>query len=207
MFTRLLEDLAFCARIKCINYDEAHFIVTAGEPDKQGNVFRPEYAKGSEILIRLSLGTPCSLYSATMPPEVLGQIMKSLRLPTNTTRTSYINLTTNRHNLSFAIQKASHPLSNLSNLDFIIPSAYHPPMARSKKTLIFVNSTDTANALMTRFNKRLPGYAQRIYSALSLEFKDQLIDEFTNSTGTNPVLIATTVLSNVSSIYFAILFI
>lgn len=80
-------------------------------------------------------------------------------------------------------------------------------MARSKKTLIFVNSTDTANALMTRFNKRLPGYAQRIYSALSLEFKDQLIDEFTNSTGTNPVLIATTVLSNVSSIYFAILFI
>lgn len=55
MFTRLLENQAFVSKIKCLNFDEAHFIVTSGQENKEGKVFRPEFSKGYEIRLRLDL--------------------------------------------------------------------------------------------------------------------------------------------------------
>ena len=200
LFSRLLERQAFLDRIKCVNFDEAHFIVTAGEADKEGNVFRPEYAKGYDLLIRLKTGTPCTLFSATMSKLVLGKIMKSLRLPTCTSKTTYLNLTTNRPNLCFAVQKLNGPLSKLSNLDFLIPSAYHPPMAPLRKTLIFVPTTDDSINLERRLNKLFPGttVAQRIHASLTAEYKTEIIEDYMGPQSKPPILITTTLLSNVS---------
>ena len=200
LFSRLLERQAFLDRIKCVNFDEAHFIVTAGEADKEGNVFCPEYAKGYDLLIRLKTGTPCTLFSATMSKLVLGKIMKSLRLPTCTSKTTYLNLTTNRPNLCFAVQKLNGPLSKLSNLDFLIPSAYHPPMAPLRKTLIFVPTTDDSINLERRLNKLFPGttVAQRIHASLTAEYKTEIIEDYMGPQSKPPILITTTLLSNVS---------
>ena len=202
MFSRLLENQAFRSRIKCVNFDEAHFIVTAGEPDKEGNVFRPEYANGYDLLIRLKAGTPCTLFSATMPKKILDKVMKSLRLPTSTSKTTYLNLTTNRPNLYFAVQELKTPVSRLSNLDFILPASYHPPMAPLPKTLIFVPTTDFSVDLEERFNKMFPGttIAQRIHASLTPGWKRQIIDNYTGLESKPPILITTTLLSNVSLI-------
>lgn len=200
MFSRLLENQAFRDRIKCVNYDEAHFIVTAGEPDKEGNVFRPEYARGYDLLIRLRAGTPCTLFSATMPQMILDKVMKSLRLPTSTSKTTYLNLTTNRPNLCFAVQQLTTPVSRLSNLDFILPTNYHPPMTPLPKTLIFVPTTDFSIDLERRFNKMFPGIriAQRIHASLTPEWKSQIIENYTGLESKPPILITTSLLSNVS---------
>ena len=199
MFSRMLEGEKLLARIKCVNFDEAHFIVTAGEADKEGNVFRPEYAKGYDLLIRLKTGTPCTLFSATMPKKILDKIMKSLRLPTSTLKTTYLNLTTNRPNLCFAVQKLNAPLSKYSNLDFLLPSAYHPPMAPLRKTIIFVPTTDDCYKLERYLNKIFPGtrIAQRIHASLTTEYKTEIIEGYVGPEGKPPILITTSLLSNV----------
>lgn len=197
MLTRLLEHQTFKNRVRGLLFDEAHFIVTAGKPDTEGNVFRPEYAKGYEIRIRLNSDTSTMVFSATMPPDILKQIMASLRIPSEPSRTSLLTLTTNRPNLTFAIKKASGTLSNLAELDFLIPKAHHPPMSRSRKTLIFVPTTKLTMAVSQYLNTKLPGIAQRIHSTLSTEFKHQIIEEFHKKDGRFSILVATTVLSNV----------
>lgn len=203
MFTRLLEDRVFVSRIKCLIFDEAHFIVTCGHPDIEGNIFRYEYSKGYEIRLRLTAGTPCALYSATMPPRIRDQIFRSLRLSSDPCQTSLITLTTNRPNLTFAVKKLPGPLSRMSNLDFLVPDSYHPPMACIKKTIIFVTSTlqalDIEDFLHSRV--RCPGVVQRIHSSLSARFKSQIVEDFCNPCGRISILVATTVISNVSLNY------
>ena len=80
MLTRLLEESSFTSRVKCLIFDEAHFIVTSGSPDKEGNVFRIEYSKGYEVRIRLPLDIPCAIFSATMSQDVMNKILASLRI-------------------------------------------------------------------------------------------------------------------------------
>lgn len=204
MFTRLLENQSFVHRIKCLNFDEAHFIVTSGEPDKEGNVFRPEYSKGFEILLRLATGTPCAIFSATMPPKVKEQILMSLRIPSDPSKTRFISLSTNRPNLSFAVKKISGRLADLSNLDFLFPDSYHPPLARLKKTLIFVPTTELCLALEEYLEDRIPGAIKRIHASLSAQYKKETTIEFCDPNGPILVLVATTVLSNVSLIICAL---
>lgn len=133
MFTHLLENQQFASSISCINFDEAHFIVTSGEPDKENKIFRIEYSKCFEIRLRLSLKTPCTVFSATMPPIIQDKILKSLKLPTDVSKTCFISLSTNRPNLCFAVKKLTGTLANLSNLDFLVSRPYHPPIVLKKK--------------------------------------------------------------------------
>lgn len=198
MFTRLLENPAFVSKIKCLNFDEAHFIVTSGQENKEGKVFRPEFSKGYEIRLRLDLQTPCTVYSATMPADVLDKILESLKIPRDPLKTCFISLSTNRPNLSFAVKKIDGSLSNLGNIDFVLPTLIHPPLVRLKKTLIFVPTTDSALDIEDRLNPRCPGSVQRIHSSLSLQYKEDIINEFNKPNGTISILITTPLLSNVS---------
>lgn len=197
MFSQLLEHQSFVDRIKCLNFDEAHFIVTSGEPDKEGNVFRPEYSKGFEILLRLATGTPCAIFSATMPPKVKEQILMSLRIPSDPSKTRFISLSTNRPNLSFSVKKISGRLADLTNLNFLLTGLYHPPLVRFKKTLIFVPTTLLCLAVEELLEERFPGLVKRIHSSMSSEYKKEVIQEFCTPNGPVSILVATTVLSNV----------
>lgn len=200
MFTHLLEDQSFASSINVINFDEAHFIVTSGEPDKENKIFRVEYSKCYEIRLRLPLKTPCTVFSATMPSKIQDRILESLKLPTDPSETSFISLTTNRQNLSFAVRKLTRPMTDMSNLDFLVPKSksYHPPMAVYKKTLIFVSTSTSARNVENYLGPRLPGMVKRIYALMSTEYKKQTIADFIDPNGSTRVLISTSLLSNVS---------
>ena len=198
MFTRLLEEPQFSSRIKCLIYDEAHFIVTSGQADKEGNIFRTEYSKGYEVRLRLPTNTPCAIFSATMSPEVMDKILTSLRIRKDPEETAFILLSTNRKNLCYAVQPTNGPLVKLSNLDFLFPTPVHPPMPLPKKTLIFVPSTDLALMIEAYLHKHLPReLVSRVHSTRSHRCKKRVIDDFSNPNGTIRVLVATTVISNV----------
>lgn len=198
MFSRLLEDNAFVKKIRCIIYDEAHFIVTSGQPDKEGNVFRPEYAKGYELRLRLPLKIPCAIFSATMSQTVMNQILKSLRIPANDPNTRYISLSTNRKNLTYAVRPILGSYTDLANFDFLVPLPVHPPLTLPKKTLIFVSNKDLALRLEPYLSRRLPkGAVSRIYSSFTAEYKEQVIKSFLDPSGPMLVLITTDVSSNV----------
>lgn len=198
MFTHLLEDPAFASSINCLNFDEAHFIVTSGEKDKQGKVFRAEYSRGFEIRLRLRLNTPCTVFSATMSPEVQQKILTSLKLPSDPSKTCFISLSTNRPNLCFAVRELCGPLTDLTNLDFLVQRPYHPPLARFKKTLIFVTTTPLARSVSGYLRGRLPGIVKCVYSAMSDRYKKNTISDFCSPHGQISVLVCTSLLSNVS---------
>lgn len=199
MFTHLLENQKFASSISCINFDEAHFIVTSGEPDKENKIFRAEYSKCFEIRLRLSLKTPCTVFSATMPPVIQDKIIKSLKLSTDVSETCFISLSTNRPNLCFAVKKITGSLANLSNLDFLTSRPYHPPMARLKKTLIFVPTRPIGRQVERYLLLRFPGIVKRIHSLMSPRYKKETINEFMDPNGRILVLVCTSLLSNVSS--------
>ena len=199
MLTRLLEEASFTSRVKCLIFDEAHFIVTSGQPDKEGNIFRSEYSKGYEIRIRLPLDIPCAIFSATMSQEVIKQILTSLRISVNNSNISFIRLTTNRKNLTYAVKQLDGPLSNLTNLDFIFPSLIHPPLLPPKKTLIFVPSTELALLVEPYLQQRLPSrMVSRLHASRSSRCKKRVIDDYCDPCGESRVLIATSVILNVS---------
>lgn len=198
MFTHLLEDSAFASSINCLNFDEAHFIVTSGEKDKQGKIFRAEYSRGFEIRLRLRLDTPCTVFSATMSPQVRQKILTSLKLPSDPSKTCSIFVSTNRPNLCFAVRELCRPLSDLANLHFLVLQPYHPPLARFKKTLIFVHTTTLARKVSKYLRSRMPGIVKCIYAVMSDRYKKRVINDFCSSHGQTSVLVCTSLLSNVS---------
>jgi ATP-dependent DNA helicase RecQ len=84
----MLKDHNFIKRIGFFFIDEAHFIVTAGEP-KPGEklAFRTAYGKLAEVLLQLPVDVLVALFSATLPQEMLQRIIKSLNLPRDLTDT------------------------------------------------------------------------------------------------------------------------
>lgn len=202
MFTHLLEDRKFASSISCLNFDEGHFIVTSGEPDKENKIFRIEYSKCFEIRLRLSVKTPCTVFSATMPQEIQDKILKSLKLPTDPSKTSFITLSTNRPNLCFAVRQITGALSNVSNLDFLTSRPYHPPLARFKKTLIFVQTKSLAGLVERHLLRSLPGIVRRIHSNMSDQYQEEAINDFIDPNGRTLVLVCTSLLSNVSYTIF-----
>ena len=204
MLTRLLEESGFNSRVKCLIYDEAHFIVTSGSPDKEGNVFRVEYSKGYELRIRLPLNIPCAIFSATMSQEVTDKILASLRIPSDPSETNFILLTTNRSNLTYAVRSLAKSIKDLSNLDFLFPGRIHPPLLPPRKTIIFVPTTDDALCVEAYLQKRLPvQMVARIHASLSRRYKKRVINDFCDPRGSLLVLVSTSLLSNVS--YFCII--
>ena len=200
MLTRLLEEASFTSRVKCLIYDEAHFIITSGQPDKEGNVFRTEYSKGYEIRIRLPLDIPCAIFSATMSQEITTKILNSLRISVNNSNTSFIRLTTNRRNLTYAVRQLDGSLNNLANLDFLFPGPVYPPLLPPKKTLIFVPTTDLALRVESYLQQRLnSALVSRVHASRSNRCKKRVIDDFCNPSGQTQVLVATSVISNVSN--------
>lgn len=202
MLTRLLEEPAFTSMVKCLIYDEAHFIVTSGLPDKEGNVFRSEYAKGYEVRLRLHSSVPCALFSATLSKAVLKKVLASLRISDDPQQTAFIFLSTNRKNLCYAVKEIKGSLANLSNLDFMFPSIVHPPMLPPKKTLIFVPTTQLTLEIESYLQYRLPQeMVARLHASRTGEIKKDIIADFCNPEGNILVLVTTTMISNVSLRY------
>lgn len=203
MFTQLLENLDFVSKIKCLNFDEAHFIVTSGEPDKSGKIFRSEYSKCHEVRLRCPANTSCAIFSATLPPKIMNRILDSLRVPHGPPKTCVISLSTNRKNLCFSVRKLEASLSSLGNLDFLFPVSLHPPLALPKKTIIFVTTTTMAMSVEARLKCRLPpGMVERIHASRSDLSKTRITEDFCTSTGNILVLVATSVISNVRLLLF-----
>ena len=73
-------------------------------------------------------------------------------------------------------------------------------MAPLRKTLIFVPTTDDSINLERRLNKLFPGtiVAQRIHASLTAEYKTEIIEDYMGPQSKPPILITTTLLSNVS---------
>lgn len=199
----MLKDQKFVKRIGFFFVDEAHFIITAGEP-KLGEklAFRTAYSKLAEVLLQLPVGIPVALFSATLPQAILHRIIKSLNLLTDMTDT--LLLTTNRPNVSHTVIPMVDSIKNFSNLDFLVSQPFHPPMSYPPKSLIFIDHKLSTAAVARYLNARLPEAVRRVFkfrhlhSSMSVEYNQMVFDEFRKPDGLVQGIVATSGASTVT---------
>lgn len=180
----LLKDQNF---VKWIGFfffiDEAHFIITAGEP-KAGEklAFCAAYDNLAEVLMQLPLGVPVALFSVTLPQLMLQRIIKSLNLSTDITDT--FMLTTNRPNISHTVIPMVNSIKNLSNLNFLVSVLFHLPMSYPPKLIIFIDHKLSTAAVARYLNTRLPEAVRHVFkfwhlhSSMSTEHNKMVFDKF-----------------------------
>ncbi|KAJ7663217.1 P-loop containing nucleoside triphosphate hydrolase protein [Mycena polygramma] len=153
-FAKLLRNQKWVKRIRLLQIDEAHFIVTTGQAKGKETAFRPAFSNlGERLRVHLPSTTPCAAYSASMPKRVMDVVAKTLRMdPTNMVT---VELSTNRPNLVYATIPMIGTINNLSNLDFLAPQPF-PANYILPLCIIFIDDKKKTSVIARDLNSRLP---------------------------------------------------
>ena len=134
--------------VKCLLYvviDEAHCV-------SQWASFRPEYGLLGRLRIFLPETIPFYVPSATLPPVVLRDVKKVLRL--REANTFSLLRSNDRPDLILSARFMDHPASSYEDLKFLIPN--DPCKERPPPFLIFFDSKQEAEDAATALRSSLP---------------------------------------------------
>ncbi|KLO04323.1 P-loop containing nucleoside triphosphate hydrolase protein [Schizopora paradoxa] len=198
-FSFLLNIPAFRGRIRKVFIDEVHFCVTAGlSRGGTEGAFRPAYACLDGFRVRLPVGVPFGLFSATLPLRIKEKLNDLLLLKPNTT---IFELPTYRPNFTYAVIPMDGSLSTFKNLDFLVPPV---PLDRLPfhKFLVWIENSKATEKIARYLTKRLPEDARdskpfvHIHSGMSHEYKQKALLELCKVDGSKRGVIATGSMSN-----------
>jgi superfamily II DNA helicase RecQ len=181
--------------------DEAHFIKTVGLPLDQTPAFRPAWDKLYDLRVRLPLGTPAAIFSASMAPPTLQTLMENMRISSDAV---IIKLSTNRPNITTAVLPLVGSIKNFTNLDFFIPRPYPPSMPPIPTSIIFVDDKLVTADLAEYLNDRCPEELRatrpfrHFHSGMSVQYLEETYAEFEKPGGACKVLVATSAAAVVS---------
>ncbi|KAF8132641.1 P-loop containing nucleoside triphosphate hydrolase protein, partial [Mycena galopus ATCC 62051] len=154
-FAKLLHDPKWAQRVKLLQIDEAHFIATAGQSKGKEAAFRPSFSDlGERLRVHLPATTPCTAYSASMPPQIMNLVTSTLRMEPY--KTVKIELTTNRPNLVYAVIPMVGSIDNFANLDFLWPDSFPPNFILRQKSIVFIDHKRKAARLAEYLNAKVP---------------------------------------------------
>ncbi|KAF8178384.1 hypothetical protein K438DRAFT_1769569 [Mycena galopus ATCC 62051] len=135
--------------------NEAHFIATAGQSKGKEAAFRPSFSDlGERLRVHLPATTPCTAYSASMPPQIMNLVTSTLRMEPY--KTVKIELTTNRPNLVYAVIPMVGSIDNFTNLDFLWPDSFPPNFILRQKSIVFIDHKRKAARLAEYLNAKAP---------------------------------------------------
>ncbi|KAF7360458.1 p-loop containing nucleoside triphosphate hydrolase protein [Mycena venus] len=115
----VLSNKSFSDNIICQVVDEGHCITEWGNDD-----FRPEFSKLHLLLGRLPSGLPLIVGSATMPRDVIDDIVKKLRLRADCVRVSVSNA---KPNIALSVRILQHPQDTFADLMTFFPRNFRVP--------------------------------------------------------------------------------
>ncbi|KAI6006039.1 P-loop containing nucleoside triphosphate hydrolase protein [Pisolithus albus] len=148
MFEALLKKKEFVNQIMGIIFDEAHCITTWG-------AFRPEYRELGRLRFILPHRVPYMITSATLTPENLADITRTLSLQGKDDRVN-IQIHTDRPNIRICIRKIKHPFTSYADLFFLVPEGWMTGDPAPPKFLVFFDDIQDAIAAAKTLQKRLP---------------------------------------------------
>ncbi|KAF9073234.1 P-loop containing nucleoside triphosphate hydrolase protein [Rhodocollybia butyracea] len=126
--------------------DEAHCASEWGEE------FRPEYAQLTKLLARLPSGLPVLLASATMPEDVIHDVLFKVGLPQDSARIAVSNA---KYNIALSVRILQHPGSTYADLFTLFPVE---PDAEFPQTLIYVNNRKEAEEIQDFLRRHCPSH-------------------------------------------------
>lgn len=143
---RVLKNKAF--RDNCIELviDEAHCA------SEWGDDFRTEYGQLGKLLARLPSGLPVLLASATMPEEVIKDILFKVGLTPECERVAVSNA---KYNVALSIRILQHPTTTYADLFSLFPTSENEEFPQ---TIIYVNSRTEAEQIQDFLRRHRPSH-------------------------------------------------
>ena len=148
--------LSYGTRIRGYIVDEGHIIT------QWGSDFRRAYAELDKLRAMVPPDVPFYVTSATMPPEVLQEIQRTLHIDPH--RSFHLNLGNDRPNVTQEMRIIRNA-TDFSALDFIVEGAQTPD--ELPRTLIFVNKIDDTQLAWKRLQEILPVHLRSQVSFLN----------------------------------------
>ncbi|KAJ7078050.1 P-loop containing nucleoside triphosphate hydrolase protein [Mycena belliarum] len=165
-FEKLWKKPEFTRRLISIVWDEGHCISKwAG--------FRPEYKEVGRLRYLIPRDIPFVIVSATLPPAVLSDVMKTLQVSDK--KVDIIRRSNDPPNIHLVVREMKYSMSSFKDLAFLIPDDWKPGDPLPPKFLIFFDSIADSVEAAKYLRSRLPlEYRHKIKwfnSEMSPEFK------------------------------------
>ncbi|KAJ7499879.1 P-loop containing nucleoside triphosphate hydrolase protein [Mycena latifolia] len=143
----VLTSTLFSENIISLIIDEAHCITEWGGED-----FRPDYSNLHVLLARTPSGLPVVVASATMPKDVILDILNKLRLRADCARVAVSN---EKPNVALSVRILQHPQNDFADLMSLFPRDAKGPEDFAQ-TLIYVENRTTASNIQDFLRRNTP---------------------------------------------------
>ncbi|KAJ7231791.1 P-loop containing nucleoside triphosphate hydrolase protein [Mycena rebaudengoi] len=153
-FSKLWNDKDFMSKVISVVWDEAQCISKWGD-------FRPEYKTAGTLRNFIPHDIPFYITSATLPPDVLHDVMAILGM--RETKTEIFMRSNDRSNIHLTVRKMKYAMNSFKDLAFLIPPDWDPSKPLPYKFTIFFDSITESLAA-----------AQYLRSLLPLEHRDKI---------------------------------
>lgn len=142
----LLRNHSFLRNLISIIIDEAHCVVKWGS-------FRPEYREMGLLRHNIPDSIPLYIVSATLPPVVMRDVRRLLRIRSN----PYEEIMSNdRPNVSLMVRRINYPLNSFWDLSFLVPNGWTPEQPKPPLFLFFFDSISVLQDAVEFLRSRLP---------------------------------------------------
>lgn len=186
-----------------VNFDEAHFIHTAGMPLHGLAPFRPAWGQLDELKALLPQGVHWAAFSVTFPTYILRTVESKVL------RQNYasIHITSNRPNTMYATHCVENKIDDPPNYECFLTAPFDPH--DQPRVLIFADNKDLTNTVASHLNHCLPvsyqgkGIIRHYHSGMSQGYLQQAREAFTKDNGLCRILVTTSGQSVVSSFAFS----
>lgn len=194
-FQELIGNAKFARHIKRVYVDECHCISQWGES------FRPSYAQVGDIRAFLPSKVPFIAMSATLPPEILTDVKRTLHMGESTL---LIKLGNDRPNIRHEIACMTGSKENPTDILDLLPSNIQPG-TKLEKTVWFCNSRDACHATEKILREALPKDMQNqvavFHSLRSKRARRRIMQQFEREDSRIRILICTEAAGMVSSLF------
>jgi ATP-dependent DNA helicase RecQ len=172
-FEKLWTNKDFASKVISIVWDEAQCVSTWG-------TFRPEYKIAGSLRYLLPKDIPFYITSATLPPDVLQDVMATLGM--RESNTEIFTRSNDRSNIHITVRKMKYPLNSFKDLAFLIPKDWDGTTPLPYKFVIFFDNITESIAAAKYLRGLVPlAFQDKIKwfnSEMSPEFRVDESDKF-----------------------------
>ncbi|KAF8135272.1 P-loop containing nucleoside triphosphate hydrolase protein, partial [Mycena galopus ATCC 62051] len=172
-FEKLWTNSVFASQVISIVWDEGQCVSKWG-------TFRPEYKIAGSLRYLLPKDIPFYVTSATLPPDVLEDVMATLGMRKD--KTEIFTRSNDRSNIYITVRKMRYPLNSFKDLAFLIPKDWDGISPLPFKFVIFFDNI-TESLAAAKYLRGLvpPAFQDKIKwfnSEMSSEFRAEESDKF-----------------------------
>ncbi|KAJ7721901.1 P-loop containing nucleoside triphosphate hydrolase protein [Mycena metata] len=172
-FEKLWNDKNFMAKVISVVWDEAQCISKWGD-------FRPEYKIAGTLRHLIPKDIPFYITSATLPPDVLHDVMSTLGM--RESNTEIFTRSNDRSNVHITVRKMKYPMNSFKDLRFLIPKDWDGTTPLPYKFVIFFDSISESIAAAQYLRGLVPVEVRDkikwFNSEMSPEFRAEESDRF-----------------------------